>query len=142
MRRTNGLRFLWAAWIGIALLAGLARAQNQSVELRGTVTKVTYLLPRVHFTVVAQDDKKTWECWAGTEDNPGTPDKVDAAGWNKDGILERNRMRGAAIEIRGAGAKDGPITVETLTLTKNRMKLPAPNPIGDPVVVVCSGTVR
>ena len=137
MRRTNGMRFLWAAWIGFALLGGFALPQNQSADLTGKVTQVTFKIPRVHFTVVAQDDKKAWECWAGTKDNPGTPDKVESAGWNKDGILEHNRMKGAVVEIRGSGTKDGPITVETLTLTKNQMKLPDPGHTGDAVAVVC-----
>ena len=136
MRRTNCMRFLWAAWIGFVFLAGPARSQNESADLKGTVKKVTFLLPRVHFTVVSQSDKKTWECWAGTRDNPGTPDKVEAAGWNKNGMLERNRMNGAVVEIHGSGAKDGPMTVETLTLTKNKIKLPA-DPTGPPVVIVC-----
>jgi hypothetical protein len=62
---------------------------------------------------------------------------VEAAGWNKDGILEHNRMKGAVVEIHGSGAKDGPITVETLKLTKNQMKLPDPGHTGDAVAVVC-----
>jgi hypothetical protein len=126
------MRVLWATWIGFALLAG----QNQSADLKGTVTQVTFKVPQVHFTVVAQDDKKAWECWAGTKDNPGTPDKMEAAGWNKDRILERY-TKGAVIEIHGSGAKGGPITVETLTLTKNQTKLPEPGYSGDAVAVVC-----
>jgi hypothetical protein len=120
------LKLVPVALLSLILLVAPIFAQAQSADLTGSIRDVSFNLPAVKFTFL-DDQNAKWDC------KGGTPDDMEAGGWNK------NSMRGAGtVKIQTIPIKPGQISIQAVKNADGRPLLPKPPIKKTAPAVVCT----